>query len=136
MFKLNFVTPETKVVFDQEIEKVTVPTVGGYLELLPNHSPLLTIVEPGIVSYHMKNSENHRIAVSSGYCEVSSEGVNILVENVTTATDVKAEENLKQISSLEEKLAKTQLNDKDWKKTKREIGFLRAELEILNDKKH
>jgi F-type H+-transporting ATPase subunit epsilon len=136
MFKLNFVTPEAKVVFDQEIEKVTVPTVGGYLELLPNHSPLLTIVEPGIVSYQMKNSESHKIAVSSGYCEVSTEGVNILVENITSAVDVKDEDNLKQISFLEEKLAKIHLNDKEWKKTKREIGFLRAELEIVNDKKH
>lgn len=136
MFKLNFVTPEAKIVFDQEIEKVTVPTFGGYLELLPNHSPLLTIVEPGIVSYQLKNSEKNKIAVSSGYCEVSAEGVNILVENVTSANDVVSEENIKKISLAEEKLAKTHLNDQDWKKTKREIGFLRAELEILNDKKH
>ncbi|MFN3455051.1 MAG: F0F1 ATP synthase subunit epsilon, partial [Pseudobdellovibrio sp.] len=39
MFKLNLLTPEKKVVVDQEITEAVIPTHSGEVDILPGHVP-------------------------------------------------------------------------------------------------
>ena len=89
MFKLNLVTPEKKLVADQELEEVTVPAFVGELHILPGHAPLMTTLEPGILKYKLKGSpEFVKIAISWGYCQVSTESVNVLAESAVSADEI------------------------------------------------
>lgn len=86
MLKLEIVTPVRKVV-DLEVDLVTVPTANGEAGILPNHAPLISAVKPGVVSYSVKN-QTERIAVSSGFVEVSGGNVALLVDSAELADEI------------------------------------------------
>lgn len=70
MGKLDFkiVTPE-KIVYHDEVDKITIPTVSGEITVLPKHSPLVSLLVPG--ELRLKKGSNYvYLAVSGGFIEV------------------------------------------------------------------
>ena len=130
MFKLNLVTPEKKIVTDQELEDITLPAFAGELNILPGHAALMTTLEPGILSYRLKNGDTAKYAISWGYCQVSSEGVSVLAENAMAAAEVDVKVVREHLAHFETKLANEMLDDPEYNKVQHEIGRLKAELEI------
>lgn len=86
MIKLEIVTPERRVV-DAEVDSVTVPTVSGEAGIMPHHAPLISALRPGVLSYAVKGT-SEKIAVSSGFVEVSSDKVSVLVDQADTSADI------------------------------------------------
>ncbi len=89
MLKLEIVTPESRVV-DAEVDSVTVPTASGEVGILPSHAPLISAVRPGVLSYVIKGASD-KLAVSSGFVEVTGNKVAILVDAAESATQVDLE---------------------------------------------
>jgi len=89
MLKLEIVTPERRVL-DTEADYVSLPTASGEAGILPNHAPLITALKPGILTYSTK-STNERLAVSSGFAEVSSDVVSVLVDTAENGTEIDIE---------------------------------------------
>jgi F-type H+-transporting ATPase subunit epsilon len=104
---LQLVTPY-KEVLSQEVDEVTAPGSMGELGILPGHTPLLTTMKIGELSYRDGNETFH-VAVNWGYLEVEEEKVNVLVETAEPADEIdlarakaalgRAEEALKSLSS-------------------------------------
>lgn len=76
MIHFELVTPE-RVVFQQDIDEVTLPTAGGEITVLEQHIPLVATLVPGIVRLR-KNGVEEDVAVSGGFIEVS-DGTHIRV---------------------------------------------------------
>lgn len=92
MFTLTVVTPEKKLLANQEIEEVFVPGFRGELNILPGHAPLMTTLRPGILRYRLKGeSKIHAAAVSVGYAQVNPTGVNVLAETAERPDELDAE---------------------------------------------
>ncbi len=126
MFKLNFVTPEKKIVGDQEVTIVSVPAFRGLIDLLPGHAPLMTTLVPGILSYKTSSGDSVSFAINWGYCQVSQEGVSIMAERALSKTEL--DENLStKIKELEDKIGRDFLDDKDWSDAHLNLEFLRVE---------
>lgn len=134
MFKLTLVTPERKIVIDQELEEVTLPGHNGELDVLPGHSPLMTTLGAGILKYKLKNGESQKMAISWGYCQVSPEGVNVLAEFASTALDIKPEDAQKRLSQIESRLLNESLSDEDFQSLQEDKGRILAELDLLSHK--
>lgn len=68
--KIHFqiITPE-KVVYQDEIDQVTIPTKQGQITVLPHHIPLISIIEPGELILK-KNDQEIPMFVSGGFVEV------------------------------------------------------------------
>ena len=130
MFKLDFLTPESVIVLDQELVEITLPAFKGELNILPGHAPLTTTLQPGILSYKLVNGESKRFAISWGYCQVSEKGVSVLAETVTTAQEIVTSKVQESLRLVENKLTAEMLDDVDWKQTQLEIARLRAELDL------
>lgn len=130
MFKLDFLTPESVIVLDQELVEITLPAFKGELNILPGHAPLMTTLQPGILSYKLVNGESKRFAISWGYCQVSEKGVSVLAETVTTAQEIVTSKVQESLRLVENKLTAEMLDDVDWKQTQLEIARLRAELDL------
>jgi F-type H+-transporting ATPase subunit epsilon len=130
MFKLTLVTPEKRVVTNQEIEEVTVPANKGELNILPGHAPLITTLSPGVLKYKVKNAKLSYAAISWGYCQVSSEGVNILAETVETSDDVDLERAEKSQQHAETSLLNMNLTDHEWVETQKRILRSKARQEL------
>ena len=129
MFKLNLVTPEKKLVADQELELITLPAFKGELAILPGHAPLMTTLEPGILSYKLKGqSELVKVAISWGYCQVSPESVNVLAESAMLAAEIDLKVVQDHLKSQENKIATEALDDAQWADAQHEIARLNAEI--------
>lgn len=130
MFKLDFVTPESKIAIDQDLHEITLPAERGELNILPGHAPLMTTLRPGILTYKLTNGESGRYAISWGYCQVSERGVSVLAETAVTATEVNVKVDQDQLKQFESRLLNESLEDQDWELVQNEIARLKVELEI------
>lgn len=86
MLRLEIVTPERKVV-DTEVDSVTVPTASGEAGILSAHAPLISALKPGLLSFSQKGNVE-KLAVSTGFVEVSHDLVSVLTDFAETAEDV------------------------------------------------
>ena len=103
MLKLEIVTPERRVL-DTEADYVSLPTASGEAGILPNHAPLITALKPGILTYSTK-STNERLAVSSGFAEVSSDVVSVLVDTAENGAEIDVEAARRDREAAEKALA-------------------------------
>lgn len=132
MFKLNVLTPERKAVFDQEITEVTVPAYSGEMTILPGHSPLITTLGTGILKYKIKGHDKaYKAVISSGYCEVSPQAVNVLAEFMQTPEEVVEETAKNNLQTAEKKLVSEVLNDKDYVTTMQDAEKAKAAINLV-----
>lgn len=66
--KLKIVTPE-RVVFEEDVDQVTLPTVEGEITVLPEHVPLITGLKSGDI-VAKRGGDVIPLAVSGGFIEV------------------------------------------------------------------
>ena len=78
MLKLKIISPE-RIVFDGEVKRVVVPGTLGEFEILENHAPIISSLEPGAVSF-FDNGGLHEVQIASGFVEVQKNIVTICVE--------------------------------------------------------
>lgn len=130
MFKLDFVTPESKIVTGQELEEIILPADRGELDILPGHSPLLTTLKPGVLTYKLKSGEKQKYAITWGYCQVSDSGVVVLAENAIHSSEVNAKEAGEELKKREHQLGSEILDDAAWDKVQSEVARLKAELDL------
>jgi F-type H+-transporting ATPase subunit epsilon len=86
MIRLEIVTPERKVV-EADVDSVTVPTTVGEAGILPSHAPLVSAIKPGVLTYSVKGS-SEKVAISSGFLEVSNDKVAVLVDSAEAADEI------------------------------------------------
>jgi len=91
--KFEIVTAERDVYTD-DVDVVIAPGIEGQLGILPNHAPLLTMLQPGELVVR-KGSEETAIFVSGGFLEVMQNRVTVLADVAERAEEIdieKAEE--------------------------------------------
>lgn len=87
MIHLSILTPERKV-FSETVDQVSLMTETGEITVLPNHIPLVTMLEAGELRYKKKNEE-FALAVYGGFAEVRPHNsVVILADSADFATDI------------------------------------------------
>ena len=87
---LEVVTPH-RTVMVEDVESVTLPGVEGEFGILPEHIPLLTILDTGIMYYKNSSGETYAIAVHWGYAQVEGNNVRVLAELAETAAEIDME---------------------------------------------
>ena len=135
MFKLNVVTPEKRLVIDQEIDEVTVPGYRGELNILPGHAPLITTLETGPLRWKLKGQAEQTAVISWGYCEVSPTGVEILADLAERAEEIDLQESQKALSEIEKRMLNEVMDDDAWKNIQREMSLRQAEIEAVKSKR-
>lgn len=131
MFKLTLVTPEKRLVVDQEIDEVTVPAFKGELNILSGHAPLITTLETGVLRYKLKGQTEQKVAISWGYCQVSPLGVNILAEYAAVPMDLQIDDLKKALAAAELRLSSESLDEEQWAEAQREVAKARVGMEIF-----
>lgn len=78
MLKLKIVSPE-KIVFNGEVQSVTVPGTAGEFEILVDHAPIISSLEKGKVTY-VTTEGPFSLNVRGGFVSVQKNEVNVCVE--------------------------------------------------------
>ena len=76
--QLEVVTPERRVLADP-VDMVTVPGLGGELGILPGHTPLISQLQTGVLTY-VAEGKSSQLHVSGGFVEVRDDPVSVLAE--------------------------------------------------------
>ena len=109
---LEVVTPH-RTVLVEGVDSVTLPGIEGELGILPEHIPLLTTLDTGIVSYS-SSGKTQKIAVHWGYAQVEGNSVSVLAELAETAAEI----DLQRAKDAENKAKETLISGDpatDWK---------------------
>lgn len=76
--KLKIISPE-KVEFDGAVTSVLVPGTKGSFEILNDHAPIISSLQPGIVEYSTDDGRKS-LFITGGFVEVQKNVVSICVE--------------------------------------------------------
>ena len=55
-FKIEIVSPEKKIFFDENVTEVVIPSYEGEMGIMKDHISLISFLKPGIIQV-LKNSE-------------------------------------------------------------------------------
>lgn len=84
--KLEMVTPYKRVL-SIEVDEIIAPGIVGELGILPGHTPLLTTLKIGELSYRTGSAYFH-VALNWGYVEVENDSVTVLAETAEPADQI------------------------------------------------
>ncbi len=76
--QLDVITPERRLLSEQ-VDAATVPGLGGELGILPGHTPLISQLQTGVLSY-TQGQTTRRLLVSGGFVEVNDDRVSVLAD--------------------------------------------------------
>jgi F-type H+-transporting ATPase subunit epsilon len=85
---LEVVTPEG-LLLREEVDEVIAPGALGYFGVRPGHTPFLSTLGVGELTYR-QGSERGHVACFWGFCEVLPDRVNVLAEVGERAEDIDA----------------------------------------------
>jgi F-type H+-transporting ATPase subunit epsilon len=78
-FELHIATEDGELFFGQA-DSVTVSTLAGYITVLPNHVPIVSVVAPGVITVRANGGEQ-TFESEHGIIDVRPEKVIILLHN-------------------------------------------------------
>ena len=87
--QLEVVTPERRVLAEP-VDMVTVPGLGGELGILPGHTPLISELQTGVLTY-VQDGKSSQMHVSGGFVEVRDDHVSVLPEIAERPDEIDAE---------------------------------------------
>jgi F-type H+-transporting ATPase subunit epsilon len=88
IFKI--ITPE-KIVYEGEVQKITLPVKEGDVTILPEHIPYIASLKAGEVVVFDTAAESHRLAISGGFIEFHDNALTLLADTAENAKDLDLE---------------------------------------------
>jgi F-type H+-transporting ATPase subunit epsilon len=83
---LEIVTPDRAIVHEQ-VDEVQAPGAAGYFGVLPGHTPMLALLQVGVLWYR-KAGEKFYLSVAGGVAEVTADRVIILAQIAERAEEI------------------------------------------------
>jgi len=84
--KFKIVTPE-KILFEGDVDQISLPTREGEITVLPEHIPLISILQPGELRFK-NNNEEIPMVVSGGFIEVRPFSVTVLADTAERVEEI------------------------------------------------
>ena len=111
-----------RALVNAQVDEVQIPGAGGYLGILPGHTPLLTTMQVGTLWYR-QGSEKYYLAIAFGFAEVLPDRVTILTQIAEKAGEIDLTRAEAAKKRAEERLAKPAI-DMDFERAR--IAMLKA----------
>lgn len=131
-FKLNLYTPKGVIIKDLECNDIVIPTVRGEINILPEHTHILTELSTGIMTAKTPMGPRH-FTVSAGLCRVLKDTVTILSFTSESADQVDVERAKAAKAKAHDRLSgKESLTDVDLIKFRRKLERAELRLRLAN----
>lgn len=119
MLHLRIITPQ-KVVLEEDIKSITIPSSEGEITILPKHEKLFTLLTEGVVMIKKEGKEDH-LAIGGGYLETDGRLINLLVSRAYGQDKIDTEETQKAIDRAKKIIS----SSKDESEREQALGLLR-----------
>jgi F-type H+-transporting ATPase subunit epsilon len=125
-FTIEVVTP-TRLVVLESVTEAQIPVLGGYIGVLPGHTPLLAEMGIGELSYHVGGRVQSCTAFG-GFVEVLSDRVIVLADSAERADEIDVARAQAARDRAQKRLANPNDPNTDWKRA--EEALERAEVRL------
>jgi F-type H+-transporting ATPase subunit epsilon len=92
-----------RIVWNSEAQEIILSTNSGQIGILPNHAPLLTALDIGIMKIRT-NSQWSTMALMGGFAMIENNQLTILVNEAEKASDIDPQEAQRTFESTQENL--------------------------------
>ena len=102
-----------KTVWDAAADEVILPSTTGQLGILPNHAPLLTALDTGVMRVRSTASKDWAaIALMGGFAEVDENEVTILVNGAEKGAEINLEDAKASFTQAQTRLSQVKEGDR------------------------
>jgi F-type H+-transporting ATPase subunit epsilon len=127
-FTLEVVTP-TRLVVRETVNEAQIPVRGGYVGVLPGHTPLLAEMGIGELSYRVGNRERSCTAIG-GFVEVLADRVIVLADSSETAEEINVPRAQAARDRALKRLATPNDPNTDWKRVEEALERAQVRLQV------
>jgi F-type H+-transporting ATPase subunit epsilon len=127
-FTLEVVTPLRQVV-REAVNEAQVPVLGGYIGVLPGHTPLLAEMGVGELSYHVGNRVYSCTAIG-GFVEVLGDRVIVLADAAERAEEIDVARAQAAQDRAQKRLANPNDPNVDWKRATAALERAQVRLQV------
>lgn len=106
------IVSQDRQVYQGDVDIVVLPGAEGEMGILPNHSPVLTVLKFGIITVRTKGREEH-FTVAGGFAEVQPDQVTVLADSAENVEEIDIQRAELAKQKAEETLAKGIVTDTD-----------------------
>lgn len=96
-----------RIVWNSEVQEVILSTNSGRIGILPNHAPLLTALDIGIIKIRL-NGQWSTMALMGGFAMVDNNQMIILVNEVEKANEINFQKAQETFQMAQDKLAQAE----------------------------
>jgi F-type H+-transporting ATPase subunit epsilon len=128
--QLDVITPERRLLSEQ-VDSATVPGLGGELGILPGHTPLISQLQTGVLSY-TRGGETRRLLVSGGFVEVNDDRVSVLADLAEFPEEVDAARARAERDEAERRLAAFTGSPEELDETRAQLDRAGARLQLAS----
>ena len=126
--QLEVVTPERRVLAEP-VDMVTLPGLGGELGILPGHTPLISQLQTGVLTY-VQDGKSFLLHVSGGFVEVRDDHVSVLAEVAERPDEIDAARARASREKFEKQLNAWSGNEEDFEEVKTELARAVVRLQL------
>ena len=128
--QLEVVTPERRVL-SEPVDMVTVPGFGGELGILPGHTPLISQLQTGVLTY-VQEGKSHQLHVSGGFVEVRDDHVSVLADVAELPEEIDASRARLSRDKLEKQLNAWTGSEEEFEVTKAKLDRSVVRLQLAS----
>ena len=129
--QLEIITPERRVL-GESVDSVTVPGANGEIGVLPMHTPLISALQTGILSY-TQGGMTERLLVSGGFVEVGADRVTVLADVAERANEINTAEARIARERADRILKAAASSDEEMEEARTEFDRANARLQLVGD---
>lgn len=129
LIKVEIITP-AKSIFTGDAEIVTIPGEYSEFQVLHNHAPIVSALQPGIIKIEL-NGNITKFAVSGGLAEVRNNLVSILAPIAENQETIETDKVHNQLKEAKAKML-TQISEIERNALNQNINFYEAQLKLMN----
>jgi F-type H+-transporting ATPase subunit epsilon len=123
----QLVAPE-RLLATADVDMVVVPGAEGDFGVLPQHSPFMSVVRPGVIETYDGGRVSERIFVAGGFAEVNERGCTVLAEEAMPVQEIDLAQARRRLSDAQDDL-KEATNDAARARLEREIRIAEAQIQ-------
>jgi F-type H+-transporting ATPase subunit epsilon len=125
--RFELVSPERQLA-SGDVDMVVCPGAAGDFGVLPQHSPLLSLLRPGVLEIWEGNSVAERIFVGGGFAEVNERGCIVLAEEAMPADELDPARAQQRLKDAQDDLSEAR-DDHERERLEREVAIAEAQVE-------
>ncbi len=124
--RLKISSPD-KVIYEWFIDKITLPTESGDITVLPDQTPIVSALKPGIVKFTLEWWKSEHISISKWMMFTDGKKIRIVTSSATSSPSETEEILIKEKQDIENKIRELK---KSW--SIEEIEKFTIKLEKIN----